>query len=81
MEEARKEIIKLISNQRKYDKHGIAYLIGMMDFHNTKSMFWDTYLRQEIIDEFVRLIHTEKIKYIKNVPSFKHLFINKTEEK
>jgi hypothetical protein len=56
-----------VSNRKKYDKYSVGYLIGMMDFHNTKNLFVDTYKRDEVLEEFSKLIRTEKIDKIKNI--------------
>jgi hypothetical protein len=64
-------IEKTVSNRKKHDKYSVSYLIGMMDFQNTKRLFVDTYKREELIEEFNRLIRTEKVNKIK------HIFLNK----
>jgi hypothetical protein len=60
-------IERTVSNRKKYDKHSVGYLIGMMDFHNTKNLFVDTYKRGEVLEEFRNLIRTEKIDNIKHI--------------
>jgi hypothetical protein len=69
------EIIHEIRNQRKHDKFGIGYLIGMMQSQNNKSIFNSTYLREEVIQEFIKLIKDpEKLKRLDNGTCMKHIF-------
>lgn len=65
------EVIKLISNKRKYDKYSIACLITMIDTTN----FWGVIYhkenkREDIVKEFTALIQKDKnrakiVNYIK----------------
>lgn len=75
MQDLINEILR--TNKTKSD---MAYLICAMDFYNTFGMYYNFCKKEEIKNELIKLLNTDKIFKLKNISSMKNL-IETFEEK
>lgn len=66
------EQIKSAIKTQKWDKSTFAYHIGGMDTYNPKSLYYDSYKKEEIVNEFYKLCET-KFKSISGYTTFKNI--------
>jgi hypothetical protein len=64
--------IKSAIKAQKWDKSSYSYAIGGMDPFNPKSLYYDSYKKEEIVKEFYKLCET-KFRNITHYTTFKNI--------
>ena len=68
-------IMLQVSNRKQYTKFSIGYLIGMINPHSAYSLYSDDFKREDIVNCFKELLHTDKgLQRMSTTNGFKHIF-------